>query len=304
LLPPPLPPPGTVPLPDPGRDGWAGEGQPSKPEGIYADIGLGFLFPTVHNQLNATVVFPSGATQTFHVPQASLDFTVSPEFVVGYHLPDSLGDLQLSYRFLVTEGKTNELADFGPASIKSRLDINQVDLDYATATYSPLPRYELKFRLGARLGVVYLDSAASDTFNFQEQSNYFVGAGPMAGIDFERRFMELPDLGLFVRLDGAVLTGQIRQKYRDNIDVGTPLEQDAFLSEQKTQTAEVLALQVGFAYRNPFGLGGERLRIVGGYQFENWWGVGKINGSVAPTNISSDASITAQGIFLRGEYDF
>jgi hypothetical protein len=249
-------------------------------------------------------VFPSGATQTFHVPQASLDFTVSPEFVVGYHLPDSLGDLQLGYRFLVTEGKTNELADFGPASIKSRLDINQVDLDYATATYSPLPRYELKFRLGARLAVIYLDSSASDTFNFQEQSNYFVGAGPMAGIDFERRFMELPDLGLFVRLDGAVLTGQIRQKYRDNIDVGTPLEQDAFLSEQKTQTAEVLTLQVGFAYRNPFGLGGDRLRIVGGYQFENWWGVGKINGSVAPTNISSDASITAQGIFLRGEYDF
>jgi hypothetical protein len=303
LLPPPLPPAGTVPLPDPGRDGWAGNGLPSKPEGLFLDTELAILFPVVDNKLSAIVTFPNGASEALHVPRSDLSVTVSPDLEVGYHLPDSLGDLLLGYRFLVTDGHSDEIASFGAASVKSRLDINQIDLDYATATYSPLPRYDLKFRLGARIGIVYLDTSASDALNFQEASSYFVGAGPSASIDFERHFKELPELGLFFRLDGAVLAGQVRQRYRDNILVGTPDEEDAYLTDQKTQESEVLTLQAGFIY-HPFGLGNDRLRIVGGYQFENWWGVGKINGSVAPSSISADASVTAQGIFLRGEYDF
>jgi hypothetical protein len=210
------------------------------------------------------------------------------------------------YQFLVTEGRGQAATDFGSASIKSRLDINQIDLDYATAAYQPLPRYDLKFRIGARLAAVYLDSAVSNAFNFQEASNYFLGAGPSATIDFERRFQELPELGIFLRADGAVLDGQVRQKYRATIDVGTPSEQSAFLDAQKTQVSEVLTLQAGLTYHPSrlFGWNNDRLRIIGGYEYQHWWGVGKLNGSVAPMNISSDAEITIQGIFLRGEYDF
>jgi hypothetical protein len=293
-----------VPLPpDPGRDGWANLGLPSKLEGWYVGTELDFLFPHVKNKLSATVAFPSGATDTLNVPQTSLDFTVAPTFEVGYHLADSLGDFIFDYRFLTTEGRGTGVTSFGGVNVKSRLDINEFGLDYATAVYSPLPRYDLRFRIGARAAAVFLDSQAANGFDFQQASNYFVGAGPNATIDFERHFQELPDLSLFTRLDGAVLIGQVRQKFRETLNGGTPFEESAFFDPQKTQTSEVLTLQVGFLY-HPFGVVNDRLRITGGYQFEYWWGVGKINGSVAPLNVSSDAEIQAQGLFLRAEYDF
>jgi hypothetical protein len=304
VVPPPvaLPNPGVVP-PDPGRDGWANLGLTSKPEGLFLNSDLGILWPSVKNHLSATVSFPNGTTDRLHVPQADLDVTAETGIEVGYRLADSLGDLLVGYRFLVTDGTKDLETSFGAASVKSRLDINQFDLDYATATYSPLPRYDLKFRIGARFAAIYLDSEASNALNFQQASNYFIGAGPSATIDFERRFKELPDLGLFARLDGAALTGQVRQKFRETLGIGTPGVEEGFFDVQKTQTSEVLTLQVGVTY-HPFGIANDRLRITGGYEFQQWWGVGKLNGSVAPADVSSDANITAQGIFLRGEYDF
>jgi hypothetical protein len=113
----------------------------------------------------------------------------------------------------------------------------------------------------------------------------------------------LAEFGLFLRADGAVLDGQVRQKFRETLGIGSPGEESSFFDVQKTQTSEVLTLQAGFVY-HPFGVGNDRLRIIAGYEFQRWWGVGKINGSVAPQNVSSDGEITAQGIFLRGEYDF
>jgi hypothetical protein len=301
----PGPPPVTTlpPPPDAGRDGWADLGLPSKPEGLFLGTELDFLWPTVHNKLSATVAFPNGTTDTLHVPQSDLNFTVEPTFEVGYHLADGLGDLLADYCFLTTDGRSNQALSSGPASAKSRLDINQFDLLYSTAVYSPLPRYELKFRLGARLATVFLDSQISNALDFQQASNYFVGAGPAATIDFERRFKELPELGLFLRTDGAVLIGQVRQKFRESVDIGLPSAESAFYDPQKTQTSEVLTLQAGFVY-HPFGLANDRLRITGGYEFQYWWAVGKINGSTAPLNVSSDADIAAQGFFLRAEYDF
>jgi hypothetical protein len=305
IAPPPVivPAPGPSPFVDPGRDGWANVGVGSKPAGLFLNTDLEILWPSIKNHLSATVTFPNGTTDTLHVPQANLDVTAQPGFEVGYHLPDSLGDLVFGYRFLVTDGHKDLTASFGDSAVRSRLDINQFNLDYATATYSPLPRYDLKFSIGARLTSIYFDSQASNQFNYQQASNYFVGAGPSAGIDFERRFKDLPELGLFLHADGAVLDGQVRQKFRENLAINTPGEQDAYFEAQKTQVSEVLTLQAGFIY-HPFGVTNDHLRITGGYQFQQWWGVGKINGSVAPANVSSSADITAQGVFLRGEFDF
>ncbi len=301
------PAPGPAPMPDPGRDGWATIGLPSKPEGLFLNVEVDVVRPSVHNKLSGTVVFPSGMTDTLHVPQSSLTWTASPDFEIGYRLADSLGDFLFGYRFIVNEGRSNDRATFAgfvePASIRSRLDVNEFDLDYVTATYSPLPRYDLKFRFGARAVTVYLDSQASNAFDFQESSSYFTGAGPSATLDFERRFRDLPELGLFVRTDGAVLIGRVQQKFRETLSDVTGATESAFFDARKTQTSEQLRLQVGFIY-HPFGIGNDRLRIAGGYQFERWWGVGKINGSVAPANVSSDAEVTDQGIFLRAEYDF
>jgi hypothetical protein len=291
--------PAPVPAPDPGRDGWADLGVSSKTCGPFFGLELDIVKPSVKNQLSGIVTFPNGMNDRVTVPQASLDWTVAPSFEIGYHLSDSLGALLFNYRFLASEGTGNREATFGPASIKSRLNFNQFDLDYQTATYSPLPRYDLRFRFGARLATVYLDSQAADALESRQASSYFVGAGPAAAIDFERHFEVIPNLGIFMSADGSALTGQVQQRFRESID-DLP---GASLSVRKTQTAETLRLQAGLVY-HAYGVANDRLRFFAGYQFERWWGVGKINGSVAPDTVSSDAAITAQGLFLRAEYDF
>lgn len=290
VAPPPAPAPAVV--PDAGRDGWANIGLPAKPAGLFFDLEVDILKPSVKNELSATALFPNGTGAVVSVPESNLGWTGAPTFEIGYHVADGLGDLLLGYRFLVSEGRENMDTGFGAASVKSRLDINQFNLDYATATYSPLPRYDLKFRLGLRLADVYLDSEASTPFESQQASNYFVGAGPGATIDFERRFKELPDLGLYLQVDGAALTGQARQKYREDLFAS---DMDAYFEQQKTQTSEVLTAKAGFIY-HPFGIGNDRLRFSGGYEYQHWWGIGKVNGT--------DAEISTQGVFLRGEYDF
>lgn len=294
-LAPPPPAPGPAPLADPGRDGFANVGLPSKPEGLFFDVELAVLGPAVRNQLTGTVAFPDGSTDTLHVPRANLSWTIAPRFDVGYRLAYSLGEFSAGYRFLVTDGRGDQSTSFGDASVKSRLDVNQIDLDYRTATYSPLPRYDLKYTLGVRIASIYIDSQASNSLVFQQASSYFSGAGPHAAIDFERHFKELPELGLFVRVDGAVMVGMVKQKFRETLNGDTINTTDGFFSQQRTQTSPTLTLQTGFTY-HPLGIAPDRFRITGGYEFERWWGIGKIS--------DSRADVTAQGVFLRAEWDY
>ena len=287
----PLPFPGPPPPPfseraDPGPNGWA-DG-PSGEEGLFFNTELDFVKPAVKNRLNGVVTFPDGSTNNVQVPQTSLDWTVAPRFEVGYRFPDSFGDLSASYRFLTSEGRGTAVNAAGAFDVRSRLDINQFDFDYASARYSPGPFWDLKWRVGARLADVFFDSRVSNGVFEQAASNNFFGGGPHFALDAERRIGLLPGFAAFGSIDGAVLVGQIHQHFQDD---GTPFSADD--TERRTQSVPVLTLKAGFSYTPP------RLEFVHfttGYEFERWWDLARLGGSTG--------EVTDQGIFLRAEFAY
>jgi hypothetical protein len=271
---------------DPGPNGWTDA--PSCDEGLFFNTDLDFLKPAVKNRLSGTVTFPDGSTGTVAPPQASLDWTVAPRFEVGYHFPDSFGDLSASYRFLVSEGRGTAVSPVGAFDVRSRLDLNQFDFDYSSARFSPGPFWDLKWRVGARLADVFFDSRVSDGVFDQQAGSNFIGAGPHFALDAERRIGLLPGFALFGNIDGAVLVGQIHQHFQD----GAP-GFSANDTEQRTQSVPVVTLKAGFSYTPP------RLEFVHfttGYEFERWWDLARLGGS--------KGELTDQGLFLRAEFDY
>jgi hypothetical protein len=276
---------------DPGPNGWAD--CPSGDEGLFFNTELDFVKPAVKNRLKGVVTFPGGSTNNVQAPQTSLDWTVAPRFELGYRFPDSFGDLSASYRFLTSEGRGTAFNGFGAFDVRSRLDINQFDFDYSSARFSPGPFWDLKWRIGARLADVFFDSRVSDGVFEQQASNNFIGAGPHFALDAERRIGLLPGFAAFGSIDGAVLVGQIHQRFHDGgvQSDGTPFSVDD--TEQRTQSVPVLTLRAGFSYTPP------RLEFVHfttGYEFERWWDLARLG--------ASRGELTDQGIFVRAEFDY
>src|SRR5579884_835752 len=290
--PPPGPPPGPSPFapPDPGRNGWGPFGPCSNQDPFFAAVDLDVVGPSVVNHLRGTVTHADGTQTNVAVPRNDLDWTVMPRFEIGYRLPDSLGAFAFSYRFLADEGNGHDAA--GDA-LRSRLNVNVFDFDYLTSPYEPLPRWELKWRVGIRLTTNYYDDrglAADGTG--QRESNYFIGAGPHGGLDVARNLPILPGFALVGKVDGAVLVGQTRQRYADTFaaDGGT-LETDE-VTHRLTRSVEMVTLEAGVRYTPP---GMEYLRFSAGYQFEHWWALGQ-NGA--------NLQLNTNGAFLRAEIDF
>ena len=276
---------------DPGPNGWADA--PSADEGFFFNTELDFVKPAVKNRLNGVVTFPDGSTDNVQVPQTSLDWTVAPRFELGYRFPDSFGDFSASYRFLISEGRGTAVNTFGAFDVRSRLDINQFDLDYSSAPYSPGPFWDLKWRVGARLADVFFDSRVSSGAFDQQASNNFIGAGPHFAFEAERRIGLLPGFAAFGSIDGGVLVGQIHQRFHDGglQNDGAPFSADD--TQQRTQSVPVLTLKAGFSYTPP------RLEFVHfttGYEFERWWDLARLG--------ASKGEVTDQGIFLRAEFDY
>ena len=179
-------------------------------------------------------------------------------------------------------------------NFRSRLDLNQFDFDYVAAPYSPAPFWDLRGRIGIRLADVFYDSTAQLTgLAERHTSNNFIGAGPHFGLDAERRFKVVDGLAAFGRLDGAVLVGQVHQRFHEGflLDDGTTFAGDD--TRQGTQSVPVLTLQAGLAYTPPRM---DYIHFTFGYQFEDWWNVGRLDGS--------QGSLSDQGIFFRSEFDF
>jgi Legionella pneumophila major outer membrane protein precursor len=276
---------------DPGPNGWVDA--PSSEEGFFFNTELDFVKPAVKNRLNGVVRFPDGSTNSVQVPQTSLDWTVAPRFELGYRFPDSFGDFSASYRFLISEGRGTAINAFGAFDVRSRLDINQFDLDYSSASFSPGPFWDLKWRVGARLADVFFDSRVSAGVFDQQAGNNFIGAGPHFAFDAERRIGLLPGFAAFGSIDGAVLVGQIHQRFHDGgvQNDGTPFNADD--TQQRTQSVPVLTLKAGFSYTPP------RLEFVHfttGYEFERWWDLARLG--------ASKGEVTDQGLFLRAEFDY
>src|SRR5439155_6537157 len=126
-----------------------------------------------NNSLAGSVSFGSLGADTVQLPSARLDWVAAPRFDLGYRFADGLGAVLVSYRTLSTDGRA-VLLNFdaaGDGFLRSRLDMDVFDFDYATPKIPLGQRLELRGRLGVRLADVFFDSQAAGQFMEQRASN-------------------------------------------------------------------------------------------------------------------------------------
>ena len=72
--------------------------------GFFASAQASILAPSFNNRLTGPVNVPGLGGVMVAVPTATLPWTVSPEFRVGYRFGQGLGSLALTYRLLNDQG--------------------------------------------------------------------------------------------------------------------------------------------------------------------------------------------------------
>jgi hypothetical protein len=174
--------------------------------------------------------------------------------------------------------------------LKSRLDLHSVDFDYGSREFSLDPHWDMKWRAGVRLANVFFDSLAEGFFREERTSNHFIGAGPHVGLDLWRS-LDIEGMGLFVRVEGASVVGQVSQSFERLIGDDTFVVGGATLVHH-TQAVPVLTVQAGLSWVPWHG----RSRYAVGYEFERWWMLGEAG--------DSHGELTTQGVIFRAEFGF
>ena len=176
--------------------------------------------------------------------------------------------------------------------LKSRLELNVIDFDYASREYS-LDRWDMKWKVGVRLADVFFDSRAEGVFIEERTSNNFFGAGPHVGLDLWRP-LNSPGLAFFTRIEGASVVGRIRQEFEAAGTASDGSILSGSTTIHHTQAVPTLSMQAGLAWSRCWP--GRWSRYSLGYEFENWWYIGEAG--------DSRAELTAQGVFFRAEFGF
>lgn len=299
-LPLPPPPPAIYAYPETGRpwqraDTWLDRPQ-TPPPGLLFNLDFDLIGVHLKNRLQAPVVTDNaGTTFLVQLPTADLDWTVSPRFELGYRFAQGCGELLISYRFLTTEGRETLVGfdlDGSDVPLHSQLDLNVVDLDYATPEFSPLPHWNVQGKVGARIATVYFNSLADGFFIEDRTSNNFVGGGPHFGLD-AWRMLDWPGFSFFTRLDGAVVIGRVHQSFEESYVTTDGSVTGGATDVHNTQAVPIFSFLAGLSW-TPHPYHWSRYSL--GYVFEQWWGVGDAG--------LSRADLTSQGVFVRAEFSF
>jgi hypothetical protein len=305
----PPPPPGGLIAPPPGgyfqdRNGPLLRGDPlldrplAPPPGWFTNLEFDLIGPHISNQM-ASFVSVDGITDIVALPTAHLEWVGSPSIEVGYRMAGGLGEFVFAYRSIVSRGRALAVDFEGPGNdgfLTSRLNMNIFDLFYGTREYSLAPLWDLNWKVGARIAAIYFDSQAFGNFLTQRESNNFVGAGPIAGVEVARRFEACPGVAAFARLDGALVIGGVHQAFEETVDftpIGGSLIGGA-ADNSSTQVVPVLALRLGLSYTPPWQ--GHWARFALGYEFQEYWNLGHAAGS--------RADLQTNGVFFRAELGY
>lgn len=261
--------------------------------GFYGGIDFGLIVPHVTNNLRGNVFTPPFFLDEVRLPSAALDATLAPKLTLGYRFGDC-GSVAVTYRNIASEGQEVAIGldPTGESTLFSRVDINEIGVNYSSSEYPLGALWGLRWEVGARLASIFFDSQASGLILGQHTSNHFLGAGPQVALDVTR---ELPGTGLalFARGDFAEMLGRINQRFAERIgDPAVPFGTGSS-SQSGTQAVPYLGLQLGVSWlSHPTG----RYRITAGYQFDQWWNAGKLG--------DSRADVQGNGLFLRSEINF
>jgi hypothetical protein len=272
--------------------------------GWFTDLEAGVVGPHVKNNVTLDNAFPGGGR--LRLPSANLDWTVSPRVAVGYRLPAGFGEISLAYRFLVSEGEGTTSAQDSLAALKSRLDLNIIDLDYTSREFSLWPHWDMTWRFGLRWADVYFDSRAEEPFGvaaagsgiFETRTtNSYLGFGPHAGVALARQ-LGPAGLALVGRVDGWISIGRIRQGFFETATTlgpnGLPLAAETRLSS--SQAVPSINVQLGLGWQP---LGWCNTHFFLGYVYEYWWNVGRESNT-----LDSRGELSDQGILLRAEFNY
>lgn len=269
-------------------------GRPETAVGWYAAVELGLVKPRITNRVTSGAPISPAFSAPVEVPIASLDWTVSPRFELGYHLPEGRGDVRLGYQLLGTSGSAS-----GPVGdLQSRVQVNAIDIDYVSSEWlawaPPELTRDLRLVCGVRIATANFNSAARAGALFDERfSSRFVGAGPRFGLEWRRAMLQR-SVEAYWRLEADGILGQTRQDFGTGVRDGSGQVIAATRSDGgQSNGIAVLATEAGVAWRP--GLDG-RLRLIGGYHYEQWWNFGRTD--------NSNAELTVQGLFLRGEWRY
>ena len=107
------------------------------------------------------------------------------------------------------------------------------------------------------------------------------------------RHLDWHRVSLYGRLEGAGLLGQIGQSYEESFNF--PEGSVGATSRQSTtQGVPIVNFEAGVSWV-PWCQ--RRLQVKAGYQIESWW-------YLASTNSGARGDLSAQGLFLRGEWGY
>jgi hypothetical protein len=250
------------------------------------------LRPGLFFGAEVSLVGPSLSNWTFQagppgtrLSNADLNWTVSPEFTLGYRFCRG-NELLLAYQFLESSG--NGVID--GVNVHSHANAQRFDVDYASAVFMPEECWRVQVQFGGRFARVRLNSEADDGVDTAAWSNLFNGGGPHLGVDVWRALGDR-GLALFGKIDGGLLFGDGRQKFTFD---GAPAEING------PELTPTLDLEAGLSWVVPGCR--QHLRLDAGYRFEAWWFVpdGNNNDQAYFTHMN----LLEHGPFIRGQLSF
>lgn len=312
-----------------GGDGPATEngvlGPPGQAIGWFATVEIGLINPHVDSHLNsgsnikAPFLTPSTPTESVQtplppgsnanvirifgdkitLPMAPLNWTGAPRLRLGYRLAEGAGDLRLEWRMAASQG-SDTVPNFdasGNGLLTSRLNVQYASFTYGTSeflTNAPEINRFWAARLGVAAADVFFDSQARGQQVLQQRaSSSFGGVGPTLAFLFHKPLAQ-SRFNLYGEVDATGLAGFTRQHFSETVagDFGTTFTDSVSLRRQSNGVG-IFGVEGGFSYA-PWD---DRCwRFTFGYQWQRWWWVGATS--------DSNAALTLQGLFFRGEWRY
>jgi hypothetical protein len=276
---------------------------PGQTVGWYGEFDIGIMKPNLRTRLTTPAGFATPTSNPITLPAATLDWAGVPQFNLGYRLGQGAGELRLGYRLLASSGQ-DELPGLDPpvpAALRTRLDVQTVDLDYISPEYLPdgghVSRFffrDLRAGFGLRVATAFFDSrAAGIRLTDTHVSSHFAGVGP-------RMFVELhqdlgrPDVQFYGRLTANGVLGPVRQRFSQTALTAAGADAAFFDTNNRNTGIGILSAEAGLSWE-PLPLD-RRLRLTAAYSWERWWNFGRTD--------DSNAELTLQGVLLRAEFRY